>query len=196
MFTHTRSLKGGARWRLAQQDVTDSPLVTFGIRLKPGDAPALDRLLQRVGADRGPLVDAGKLHYAVVRPYQKIGGAICEPKTEHLAGNPDYPSGHAAAGWSVALVLAELKPDRAAQILKRGRAFAESRYICGSDSVSAVEAGTLVASELVAAEHGSAAFRADTDSARADLQTQGLGQPPDPEMCRQEQLAMGQSFRN
>jgi acid phosphatase (class A) len=192
VFVRTRALRNGPRWRLAQRDVTDSPFDTFacalGLQLKPGDDPALDRLLQRMGADRRPLVDAAKFHYRALRPYQKVDGPICEAKTEHLAGNPDYPSGHAASGWSIALVLAELAPDRAAPILKRGRAFAQSRLICGSHNKSAVDAATLLASELVAAEHGSAAFRADIDAARTGLT--GKGSPPDKDRCRLETVAL------
>lgn len=173
LFRRTRRLQGGPRWTLAQRDVTDGPFDTFacalGVRLRPGDAPALDRLLARLGKDRGPWVDAGKFHYAVRRPYLKIDGPICEPKTDHLAGNPDYPSGHAAAGWSIALVLAEAAPARAGRVLDRGRVFTESRFVCGSHSRSAVDAGGMLASALIATEHGSDAFRADLAAARSQL---------------------------
>ena len=195
LFTRTRRLQGSDRWRLAQRDVTESPLDTFacalGVQLKPGDAPALDRLLSRLGADRGPWVDAGKFHYMSRRPYLVVKGPICEPKTDHLKGNPDYPSGHAAAGWSIAIVLAELAPDRAGEILARGRVFTESRFICGSHSKSAVDAGVMLASALVATEHGSEPFRSDVAAARADLQAaRGKLSPKSAAQCSLETAAM------
>jgi acid phosphatase (class A) len=195
VFAKSRSLEGGPRWRLAQRDVTDEPLTTFacalGVALKPGEAPAVERLLDRLGDDRGPLVDAGKFHYRALRPYQRVRGDICEAKTAHLAGNPDFPSGHAAGGWSTALVLAELAPDRAPEILIRGRAFMESRVACGSHTLSAVNAAGVLASALVAAEHGSAAFRSDADAARRELQTVRLtAAKPDPAQCRAEAQAI------
>ncbi len=195
VFAKSRRLEGGPRWRLAQRDVTDPPLTTFacalGVQLKSGEAPAVERLLERLGADRGPLVDAGKFHYRAKRPYQRAKGDICEAKTEHLAGNPDFPSGHAAAGWSTALVLAELLPERAPEILIRGRAFMESRVACGSHSLSAVEAASMLAAALVAAEHGSVEFRGDADAARRELQAaRDGGAKPDPAQCRAEAEAI------
>lgn len=194
LFRRTRRLQGGPRWRLAQKDVTDSPLDTFacalGVQFKPGDAPALDRLLDRLGKDRGQWVDAGKFHYATLRPYLMVDGPICEAKTEHLKGNPDYPSGHAAAGWSVALVLAELAPARAGQVLTRGRVFTESRIVCGSHTKSAVDAGAMLASALIAAEHGSDDFQADLSAARQQLAdpTRGI-RIDDKDRCRSERVA-------
>ncbi len=46
-----------------------------------------------------------------------------------MAGNPDYPSGHSAHGGHVAMILAELAPQRSDALYARGREFAESRYV-------------------------------------------------------------------
>ena len=66
-------------------------------------------------------------------------------------------------------MLAELMPERATPILARGRAYGESRMICGAHNASAVDAGQRVAAATFAALHGSADFRADMDAARAEL---------------------------
>ncbi|WP_230772482.1 phosphatase PAP2 family protein [Sphingomonas sp. Leaf4] len=81
----------------------------------------------------------------------------------------DYPSGHTSWGTSVALVLAELRPDRADAILERGREYGNSRVICGAHSVSAVEAGRQAAAAIVAVLHGSSQFRGDLEAARREL---------------------------
>ena len=123
------------------------------------------------------MVSRAKTGFAVRRPYLDQPGSICEPKTAHLAGNGDYPSGHTSSGWSAALILAELMPDRATQILRRGRQYGESRYICGSHSRSAVEAGYMAGSVLVAMLHSSADFRRDMDAARIELVKSGNAAP-------------------
>ena len=129
------------------------------------------------------MVGRAKDGFAVRRPYLNDDLPICEPKTAHLAANGDYPSGHTTSGWSAALILAELIPDRATQILQRGREYGESRYICGSHSRSAVEAGFMAGSVLVATLHTSPAFRRDMDAARTEL-ARAASKAPDATRCR------------
>ena len=170
-FRETRTLQGSDRWTVATADVTDGPLKVFAcamdMNLDAKQAPALSRVLDRMGG--GQLVDPVKRAYARRRPYLDQPLPICEPKSDHLAGNGDYPSGHTTGGWSRALLLAELLPQRSTQILARGRAYGESRYICGSHNKSAVEAGYMSGAALVATLHASADFRADMDAARREL---------------------------
>lgn len=191
-FRETRTLQGGARWALATHDVGDDRFANFacamGMRLSAETAPALARIFARIGG--GLLINPVKDHYARRRPYLDQDLPICEPKTAHLAANGDYPSGHTTAGWSSALVLAELLPERATQILARGRAYGQSRYICGSHSKSAVEAGYMAGASLVATLHASAAFRADMEKARVEMRRLKSEASPVPAgQCTMEQSA-------
>jgi membrane-associated phospholipid phosphatase len=193
LFAATRRLQGTPRWEVATSDVHSEAFDHFacalGVRLTPPTAPALTRLLDRAGASG--VVDPVKQFYRAPRPYIGTAAPICEAKTAHLAGNGDYPSGHAAGGWMEALILAELVPDRATEILARGRAFGESRLICGAHSLSAVEAGWLAGAAATAALHGSAAFRADLEAARAEMATVRASAPaPDAAACRAESAAL------
>ena len=197
VFAATRRLAGSARWRLAAADVESGPFVHFacalGVSLAPDTAPALARLLDRAGT--AGVVDPVKAFYHTPRPYIGMGPAarICQARTAHLAGNGDYPSGHAAGGWMEALILAELAPDRASAILARGRAFGESRVICGAHSRSAVEAGWLAGAAATAVLHGSAAFRADLEVARNEMVKVRVSAPaPDAAMCRAEAKALSE----
>ena len=170
-FRNTRSLAGTGRWQLATRDVTDDRFTVFACAIgrKPdaSTTPALARIFARMGDDG--MVGHAKDGFASRRPYLDQVGEICEAKTAHLAGNGDYPSGHTSNGWSTALILAELMPDRATAILRRGRVYGESRFICGSHSRSAVEAGFMAGSVLVSRLHADAAFRSDMDVARIEL---------------------------
>lgn len=171
IFRQTRSLMGTARWTLATRDVTDDRFTAFGcamgMRVNARTAPALARIFARVGS--GNMIDRAKQGFGKPRPYLVDDQPICEAKTAHLAGNGDYPSGHAATGWSTALILAELMPDRATALLTRGRTYGESRYICGSHSRSAVEAGYMAGSVLVASLHAMPDFRRDMEAARREI---------------------------
>lgn len=62
-----------------------------------------------------------------------------------LAASSSYPSGHSVLDWAWALVLSEMTPDRADEILARGLARGESRAISGVDYLSDVEAGSALA---------------------------------------------------
>lgn len=173
VFTDSRALADSARWTLATADVSSDLPARFadaiGFPLDLSQLPATRRVLERLGADRSAAVNAAKTHWQSRRPFVGNQQPICEPRRPDLAAQGDYPSGHTANGWTFALVMAELLPDRAGAILARGRQYGDSRWICGSHTLSAVEGGYLAASAVVAAEHGAAAFRADMDAARVEL---------------------------
>ncbi|WP_010546343.1 acid phosphatase [Sphingomonas elodea] len=193
IFRDTRRLAGTQRWQIATDDVTNDPLrrnaCAMHMVLDARRAPALAHLLDR--AATGPVVSRVKAAYQVPRPYLRTNGEICEPKTAHLAGNGDYPSGHTANGWMEALILAEVMPERATAILARGRAYGESRAICGSHSRSAVEAGFMAGAVVVAALHGAPAFRRDVEAARAEVAALAASAPrPDERTCAAEAHAL------
>jgi acid phosphatase (class A) len=176
VFLDTRALEGSPRWALAQNDVPTQPAAMLknfscavGADLSPATAPKLATLLTRVGLDMGGQVAAVKDVYKRPRPYLINEGPICTEKSAALSASPDYPSGHSTWGWAIGLILAELAPDRATAVMARGRAFGESRVICGVHSVSAVDAGRTNGGALVAALHGDPQFRADMEAARAEL---------------------------
>jgi acid phosphatase (class A) len=98
---------------------------------------------------------------------------VCQRTTElfdkaHNRMSYDYPSGHATRGWTWALILSAIAPGRAQQILQRGRAYADSRYICGAHNESAVEAGMLSASATMALVSTKQAHQVDLAAARTE----------------------------
>jgi acid phosphatase (class A) len=174
IFRETRALQATPRWTLATADADQGRFLedqacALGAVLTPANAPRTLALLTRLRPDLSRAVTRPKDLYKHPRPYLTDPGPTCIAQTPSLAASPDYPSGHASFAWTVGLILAELAPDRATPILVRARAFGESRLICGVHTMSAVEAGRTNASALVAALHGSAAFRSDLDAARAEV---------------------------
>jgi acid phosphatase (class A) len=177
IFKSTRALNGTARWALAASDVNlrQGPgyfACALGITLDAQNAPKLTRLFFRVAVDSRGVVDPPKNHYGRPRPYASAPDApVCEEKSEGLTKNPSYPSGHAAISWAWGLILAELAPDRASDIMMRARSVGESRIVCGVHYLSDVEAGRDDGAALVAALHASPEFRADMDAARDEVKT-------------------------
>jgi acid phosphatase (class A) len=174
IFLATRSLKDTPRWALAQNDVDERKIVAdfgcaMGFTPDPQKLPKLTALLMKLRYDVGDAVNKPKDFYQRKRPYLIDEGPICVDKTEGLAKSPDYPSGHTTWGWTVGLVLAEADPAHATAILSRARAFGESRLVCGVHNSSAIEAGRTNGAALVAALHGSKAFRDDLDGVRDEI---------------------------
>ena len=174
IFRATRALLGTPRGDLAARDVKTDPAAMMrafscavGVTLTPDNAPAVSRVIDRAGIDTGAQNAAAKKVFKRRRPFIYDKGAICQPKAD--LDIYDYPSGHTARGWTWALLLAELAPDRAGPILARGRAFGESRFVCGAHNESAVEAGMASAGATLAVVRAKPAFKADLDRARTEL---------------------------
>ncbi len=176
IFLRTRKLKGSARWAMAVNDddyfdpaVAKDFTCALGVTINPTDEPHLTALITRMGTDLGHAGSAAKNFNKRKRPFLIDKGATCVPITPEFAKSYDYPSGHSTYSWGLGLVLAEIAPDRATQVLARARAYGESRVVCGVHNASAVDAGRTEASIVIAALHSSSEFRADLDAARTEL---------------------------
>jgi len=175
IFKATRALEGSPRWRMAQSDndfavpgLMKAFSCSAGLTLDPQNAPRLSGALTRVLDDTTAAMNPAKDKYQVKRPFMLAEGSVCINPSS-LSKSPDYPSGHTIFGWAVGSILAEIEPDRAAEIMARARAFGESRVVCGVHNASAVEAGRMIGTAMVAALHGSAVFRADMDAVRTEI---------------------------
>jgi acid phosphatase (class A) len=199
IFRETRALANGPRWQLAVKDdriTQDALLEDFGcaagLNLTAAQAPALKRLLARASADLYYLLDAPKNLYQRPRPFLTEQGPLCVTPSENLARQGSYPSRHAGTGWLYAMLLGEADPARADALIARGRAFGESRVVCGVHYQSDVDAGRLGAAALTAALHGDAEFEADVDAARGEIAalraaTEGK---PEPAACKTEAVLL------
>ena len=166
IFVKTRTLEGSERWKLAQADDSYRPadlLKNFscavGVQLTPENSPALAGILARTTIDAGMAAEVAKQLYRRTRPFMHNPGNICIARTPGLEASFDYPSGHGSLGWIAGLVVAQLAPDRASEALARGRAFGESRVVCGLHNMSAIEAARTNAAGVFAAVQASPDYR-------------------------------------
>lgn len=194
IFRKTRALEGTDRWALAQADNSYRPdylLSAFscsvGVTLTPENSPTLMSILSRTTMDAGLAAQGAKEFYRRTRPFLHNEGDICIDRTDGLSASFDYPSGHASLGWMSGLVIAQLAPDRASQILARGRAYGESRVVCGVHNMSAVEAGRTNAAGVYAALQGTPAFLEMMTTARHEMDAaRASGAAPDAAACARE----------
>lgn len=170
--------KGTDRWELAAFDADIKGNAgawfkeAFGMVITPEGTPATYELLRTLGKHLHDAGASAKAHYMRKRPYMYFdaAGSTCAPQDEErLRTNGSYPSGHTSLGWGMALVLAELSPERQSALLRRGHEIGQSRVICGFHWQSDVDAGRLVASATVAQLHNDAAFTAMLAKAKDEI---------------------------
>jgi acid phosphatase (class A) len=196
MFRATRAIQqmNPDRWALAINDDDYRPAAilrnfscAMGVELTPENSPKLASLLSRAAQDANNAGVKAKDFYKRTRPYLSNYGEICIAKSDGLARSHDYPSGHAALGWIQGLILSQLAPDRAELLAARGRAFGESRVVCGLHNWSAIEAGRTNATAVFAALQGSAEFQRALAAAKSELAgVRRSGKAPDTAACAKE----------
>ena len=166
-----------ARWARAVADdasVYDRFEKEYGLKLDREHAPRLIRLLNRVSADVLAVAGEAKKLYPRPRPFQRFAlarvcGEATPPKPEPApAAGTSYPSGHAALGWAAALVLVEIAPGRAQQLLPRAEDYGKSRVVCGAHFPSDIEAGRVLAGAVVDRLLAVPEFRRDVACVKAE----------------------------
>lgn len=177
MFESTRELARGPRGELARQDADlgfphapNQFACALGLDVQPERSPHLNALLRRSFADAGLATYKAKNHYNRVRPFVVNHTSTCLPADDALlAKDGSYPSGHTAIGWTWALILTEVAPERSDALLQRGLAFGQSRVVCGAHWQSDVDNGRLVAAGVVARLHADPVFQAQLALARDEV---------------------------
>lgn len=187
--------RASPRWDQATIDadlfVPDATAVmscAAGFAIGAQQTPAIDKLLRRATADLGLSGSVAKRKYQRARPFMDNGEPSCTPDWEPLLRKDgSYPSGHSAVGYGWGLILAEIVPLRATQLVARGRAYGDSRRVCNVHWLSDVEEGRVTAAATVARLHADAAFQQDLDAARTEAARMTGAPKPD---CTREDAAL------
>ncbi len=163
------------RWQMAkldQQQLYPRFEEAFGRPIDKKTSPALIALLDRSLLDADATEAAAKDYFHRPRPPQRMHLVrICgqdkvpEPE-EHAMHGASYPSGHSTRGWTVAMILARVAPERADALMKRAQEYEESRLVCGMHFPTDVEAGQVVATAVVSHLDASKKFQSDLSHAR------------------------------
>ena len=196
----TRAFQGTIRWELATVDAilmfpraAESFSCALGIPITKTHTPHLYMLLRRTLSDAGFSSYNAKKRYQRKRPFIVNYEPICTPDEESfLLQDGSYPSGHTAIGWTWALILSEIAPERTDAILARGRTYGESRIICNVHWYSDVVEGRFIGAATVARLHADPGFQADLKAAKAEVASvRARGQIPRRD-CKAEAEALAQ----
>jgi acid phosphatase (class A) len=142
----------------------------FGLKISEEETPEIWKLLRDAKATCENISGFPKYFYKRKRPFVRFQEHTATPQFEpELRRNFSYPSGHTILGWTSALLLTEINPERADTILARGMMYGESRVIVGAHWQSDVDAGRLAAAAVYARMHTSERFLEQMQLARQEF---------------------------
>lgn len=107
-----------------------------------------------------------KAVFARARPYQT--DKTLHPACALTQAANSYPSGHALTGYLEGFTLAEIVPEKRAEILARADEYAQNRLVCGVHYPSDVEASRRVAYVVFGYMMVTPKFQHDLAAARAE----------------------------
>lgn len=140
----------------------------FGLEINAIDTPEIWKLLETALATTDPMRKETKQFYGRQRPFERFNDTMPSHEEDELRGEGSYPSGHSLRGWGISLLLAQIAPERAAEIFKRGWDYCTSRVILGAHWQSDVDASRTAASIGFCALQGNEAFIAQMKKAQAE----------------------------
>jgi len=144
-----------------------SPAV--GVELSYEKTPAICKLLSRTAYTSSAATRNAKNFYKRTRPFDEFSEGTGVPeKEESYHGTASYPSGHSTRGWTMALILCELFPSHANEILEAGYQYGESRVIVGYHYESDVQAARISSSAVVSVLHSDPVFCRDMKKAKKE----------------------------
>jgi acid phosphatase (class A) len=182
-------VEGRAKERFAQavwdneHEDASAFFATLGPDFDLKKLPATAKLLAIVLNDQSVAASAAKVYFHRKFPVAAAGDAVtsykawsCDADVKRPADRPlrSYPSGHATTGYSLAVVLAALMPEKAQPILARAADFAYSREVCGDHYHSDVEASHALGSAVGILLLNSPKLKTQIELSKAELRGAGL----------------------
>ena len=135
--------------------------------LQAATLPKTAAFFERV-ADFGKAeVKEVKLYWRRARP--PVRSDQVQPLSKEKPDDWSYPSGHATFGYTTAILLANMVPEKRAEIFARADLYAQHRVVMGVHFPSDIEAGRLAGTVIGAQLLQQADWQADYQAARAEL---------------------------
>lgn len=140
----------------------------FGLEVNETNTPEIWKLMETSLATTDPMRKETKAFYHRQRPFERFDDSMPSHEEDDLRGEGSYPSGHSLRGWTISLLLAQVAPQRAAEIFSRGWDYCNSRVIVGAHWQSDVDASRTAASIGFCALQGSEEFIAQMKKAQQE----------------------------
>jgi acid phosphatase (class A) len=153
----------------AQADAEIS-VFRFADAIGPGfnaaNLPFTTKFFDRVRAAASPVVKTAKAFFKRPRPF------VTDPAIKPIIEPPpdlSYPSGHSTYAYAVAIILANMLPEKAGAIFDRAGIYANNRVIAGVHYPTDIEAGRISGSIIDNVMLHDALFMADYAKARIEV---------------------------
>lgn len=140
----------------------------LGSAFSPTRTPRAGALAQEACRQSAPITAAAKRHWNRPRPF-KASNKVTPVITNATEGS--YPSGHATCGYLWAILLADMVPEKRAELFERGIRYGTNRVIGGVHYPSDVEAGRMGAVVIAAALFADPRFRLEHEAAKTELRS-------------------------
>lgn len=174
---HARTAAEAAAARADTQRSVFRFMDALGPGLQAGNLPKTAAFFKRVTAFDKAEVKQAKDYWR--RPRPAAVSAQVQPLAAEKPDDWSYPSGHATFGYTTAVLLANMVPEKRAAIFARADLYAQHRIVMGAHFPSDVEAGRLAGTMLGERLLGDPAWQADYAAARAELR-KALALPDQP----------------
>ncbi len=159
----------------------------FGMKITKEDTPEIYKVLLEGTATCDSICTLPKTRYGRTRPFVRFNEHTLVPELEEeLNPHKSFPSGHTLLGWSSALLMMEINPDRANEILARGYRYGENRVVLGAHWQSDTDAARLAASAAYARLHTSERFLEQMKKAREEFKRLTDASPVKPTRAPQQ----------
>jgi acid phosphatase (class A) len=152
----------------------------LGPKFRPDKLPFATGFFLRVYADEKKIITEAKAHFDRPRPFMVDSNLtpMVEPRK-----TPSYPSGHTAYAYVMAIILANMVPEKATAIFNRAAQYGYNRVVAGAHFPTDIEAGRISGTVIDSVFFHDQKFLTDFYRARAEVR-QALGLPSMGDMDR------------
>jgi acid phosphatase (class A) len=152
----------------------------LGAQFTAENLPFATGFFARVYSDEKQIVTLTKAHFNRPRPF--MVDANLSPMVEPRK-TPSYPSGHTTFAYVMAIILANMVPEKAGPIFDRAAEYGYNRVVAGAHFPTDIEAGRISGTVIDSVFFHDQKFLADFYQARAEVR-QALGRPSMGDMDR------------
>ncbi|HEX3982988.1 MAG TPA: phosphatase PAP2 family protein [Acidisoma sp.] len=145
----------------------------LGPQFTPKNLPFATAFFNRVYRDEERIVTITKAHFARLRPFMVDANLSPMVEPRHT---PSYPSGHTTFAYVMAIILANMVPEKATPIFNRAAEYGYNRVVAGAHFPTDIEAGRISGTVIDSVFFHNQKFLADFYRARAEVR-QALGLP-------------------
>ncbi|GLQ45638.1 acid phosphatase [Dyella lipolytica] len=139
----------------------------LGSALQPTDLPKTAAFFARTAEFDKEAVKEAKSYW--LRPRPAVVSTQVHPLAKEKANDWSYPSGHATFGYTTAVLLANMVPEKRSAIFARADLYAQHRIVMGAHFPSDVEAGHLAGTVIAADIMQDPSWKQDYEAARLEL---------------------------